>query len=54
VKLGKQAVREQAGLSLAEAYERSSRAMVENMLTADAGEGISAFLERRQPVWRGL
>jgi 1,4-dihydroxy-2-naphthoyl-CoA synthase len=25
--------------------------MVENMLEADAEEGISAFLEKRQPNW---
>jgi len=51
VKLGKAAVRAQAGLSLAEAYERTSRVMVENVLEADAEEGISAFLEKRQPKW---
>jgi enoyl-CoA hydratase/carnithine racemase len=53
VKLGKQAVAKQAGMRLAEAYEHTSRVMVENMLTADAEEGISAFLEKRQPTWRG-
>jgi enoyl-CoA hydratase/carnithine racemase len=53
VKLGKKAVREQAGCSLAYAYECASRAMVENMLAADAEEGISAFFERRAPSWRG-
>src|SRR5438128_1301043 len=53
VKLGKQAVHRQAAMSLAEAYDHASRVMVENMLAADAEEGISAFLERRQPKWRG-
>jgi len=53
VKLGKQAVRKQAGLSLADAYDRASRAMVENMLAADAEEGISAFFDKRSPEWRG-
>ena len=38
-------------MSLAEAYELTSRAMVENMLEADAAEGISAFLEKRRPNW---
>jgi len=53
VKLGKRAVYKQAGLGIADAYECASRAMIENMLTAEAEEGISAFLERRQPTWRG-
>jgi len=53
VKLGKKAVREQSGLNLAHAYECASRVLVENMLAGDAAEGISAFFERRQPIWRG-
>lgn len=51
VKLGKQAVNRQAGLNLAEAYACASKAMVENMLTPDAQEGIRAFFEKRQPIW---
>jgi enoyl-CoA hydratase/carnithine racemase len=51
VKLGKKAVREQSGLALADAYASASRAIVENMLAADAEEGISAFFEKRQPNW---
>jgi enoyl-CoA hydratase/carnithine racemase len=51
VTLGKQAVRKQTGMGLAEAYEHASRVMVENMLAADAEEGITAFLEKRQPEW---
>jgi enoyl-CoA hydratase/carnithine racemase len=53
VKLGKRAVTGQAGMDLAEAYERTCRVMVENMMGADAEEGIAAFLEKRQPTWRG-
>lgn len=52
IRLGKQGVREQATLDLAEAYDRASRVMVENMLAADADEGIAAFLEKREPKWR--
>ena len=44
VKLGKQAVYAQAGLNLAEAYEKASLVMVENMMSADAEEGIGSFL----------
>lgn len=51
LKLGKQAVRAQAGLELAQAYESASRAMVENMLASDAEEGIGAFFEKREPRW---
>ena len=40
-------------MGLAEAYEHASRVMVENMLAADAEEGISAFLEKRRPEWGG-
>jgi len=47
VRLGKQAVREQAGQSLAAAYECASRVMVENMLAGDAAEGIAAFFNKR-------
>lgn len=52
IRLGKQAVRDQTGLGLADAYASASRAIVENMLAADAEEGINAFFERRDPHWR--
>jgi enoyl-CoA hydratase/carnithine racemase len=53
VMLGKRAAREQIGQSLADAYACASRVMVENMLAGDAKEGISAFFEKRAPMWRG-
>ena len=53
LKLGKAVVHRQAGMSLPEAYEHASRTMVENMLAADAQEGISAFFEKRPALWRG-
>jgi enoyl-CoA hydratase/carnithine racemase len=52
LRLGKQAVGGQAPMDLADAYEHASRVMVENMLSADAAEGISAFFEKRPPNWR--
>ena len=52
LKLGKEAVYRQLGMGLAEAYRQASRAMVENMLTSDAEEGITAFFEKRAPSWR--
>lgn len=52
VRLGKKSVTSQAGLGLAAAYHRASKVMVENMMTGDAQEGISAFLEKRQPSRR--
>jgi enoyl-CoA hydratase/carnithine racemase len=50
--IGKKAFYEQIELSLGDAYALASRAMVENLLHADAGEGIGAFLEKRPPQWK--
>ena len=52
LKLGKEAVHRQASMGLADAYAHASRVMVDNMLVADAEEGINAFFEKRQPRWR--
>lgn len=52
VSLGKKAFYEQIDMSLADAYDHASRAMVENMLAADADEGIRAFIGKRPPIWR--
>ena len=51
VRAGKAAFDEQHGLPLGQAYARASRVMAENMLAADAGEGIDAFLAKRAPTW---
>lgn len=53
LKIGKEAFYAQAEMGLAEAYEYAARVMVENMMARDAEEGIGAFIEKRQPQWRG-
>lgn len=52
IRLGKRGFLEQAGLPLAEAYDAASAVMVENMMAADAAEGIGAFLGKRAPHWQ--
>lgn len=51
--IGKEAFHRQAELPLAEAYAYASEVMTRNMLARDAEEGIDAFLEKRQPTWKG-
>jgi enoyl-CoA hydratase/carnithine racemase len=52
VKIGKEAFYKQAEMPLADAYKYASDVMVENMLARDAEEGISAFIEKRDPKWQ--
>ena len=52
VKLGKAAVRAQSSMGLVEAYDHMSRVIVENMMAADAEEGVSAFFVKRSRRWR--
>jgi enoyl-CoA hydratase/carnithine racemase len=52
IAIGKRAFYEQLELGLAAAYEHTSQVMVANLLTDDSEEGISAFVEKRLPVWR--
>ena len=49
VKTGKEAFYRQLELGLAEAYDYASQVMTENMLHAEAKEGIDAFLNKRKP-----
>ena len=53
LKIGKEAFYAQAEMTLDEAYRLTAEVMVENMLARDAEEGISAFIEKRHPVWEG-
>jgi enoyl-CoA hydratase/carnithine racemase len=52
VKIGKEAFYRQAELSLADAYRYASQVMADNMMAADAEEGIGAFLDKRKPEWK--
>jgi enoyl-CoA hydratase/carnithine racemase len=52
VAIGKEAFYRQAELDLAAAYRYAAEVMTTNMLAADAGEGIDAFLAKRAPVWQ--
>jgi len=52
VAIGKEAFYRQAELDLASAYRYAAEIMTTNMLAADAGEGIDAFLARRTPQWQ--
>lgn len=53
LRIGKQAFYRQIDASQDEAYRLMSETMSENAMTCDAQEGMSAFLEKRQPTWRG-
>lgn len=51
LKIGKEAFYRQLEMPLEEAYRYTTQVMVENMLDAEAEEGIGAFLEKRKPNW---
>lgn len=51
VGIGKQAYYAQVDLDQADAYSYAQRVMAENAMTADAQEGMTAFLERRRACW---
>jgi enoyl-CoA hydratase/carnithine racemase len=53
IRIGKRAFHAQAAMNLSEAYDYTSRIMVENMMEDDAREGIAAFLGKRAPRWDG-
>ncbi len=52
LKIGKRAFYRQLEKNLVEAYQDCGQVMVENMMAKDAQEGISAFIEKRSPVWQ--
>jgi enoyl-CoA hydratase/carnithine racemase len=52
VALGKSAFYAQIDRDQTQAYDFAKEVMSRNALEADAQEGMSAFLERRPPVWK--
>ena len=53
VAMGKAAFYAQAEMPLKDAYAFAAKVMVDNMMARDAEEGISAFLDKRKPEWKG-
>ena len=52
VKIGKEAFYNQLEMSVDDAYDYAGNVMVENMLYRDTEEGISAFIDKRDPNWK--
>ncbi|HEY0329520.1 MAG TPA: enoyl-CoA hydratase [Rhodopseudomonas sp.] len=52
VRIGKAAFYRQAEMDLAEAYRFAAEVMTENLMSEDADEGIRAFIDKRDPVWK--
>ena len=53
VKTGKDMFYKQLNMSVEDAYDYASDVMTGNMMADDASEGIDAFIEKRQAVWKG-
>ena len=52
VAAGKRVFYRQLEMGLEAAYDYAAEEMASNMMFHDAGEGIDAFIEKRDPVWR--
>jgi enoyl-CoA hydratase/carnithine racemase len=52
VATGKRAFYSQIDRPERDAYEHCQVVMTENALAHDAQEGMSAFLQKREPIWR--
>lgn len=50
---GKRMFYKQLEMDMADAYDYAAEVMACDMMAADAGEGIDAFVQKRQPVWQG-
>ena len=52
IKIGKKAFYKQLEMPLKKAYRYTSEVMTKNMMSFDAKEGISAFIEKRTANWK--
>lgn len=50
---GKHMFYKQLEMGMADAYNYAAGVMACDMMAADAGEGIDAFIQKRQPIWQG-
>lgn len=53
VATGKKMFYKQVEMGMEAAYEYAAEVMACNMMAADAGEGIDAFMQKRPPEWKG-
>jgi enoyl-CoA hydratase/carnithine racemase len=51
--IGKEAFYRQVEMGLEAAYAYTNEVAADNMMARDAEEGIDAFIEKREPEWRG-
>ncbi|MDC1296526.1 enoyl-CoA hydratase [Alphaproteobacteria bacterium] len=52
LKIGKNAFYKQIEMPMNKAYKYTSKVMTENMMTYDAKEGISSFMNKKKPIWK--
>lgn len=50
---GKRMFYQQLEMDMADAYDYAAEVMACDMMSTDAGEGIDAFIQKRQPIWQG-
>lgn len=53
LQMGKEAYYAQIEKGLKDAYAHCSTVMVDNLMTRDGHEGLSAFVGKREPTWEG-